>query len=310
MKFYNVLYIVLFYSLSVYSEPVRPAAVTYEFSLGRFGDNVMSYLHAKWISFQYKIPILYRPFKYSDQLVLHYKEMDLITFSRKKAGLQHKILSHNDMTIDPKKRFIYVVPYFSEFFYERVMNKQWIYFEVDWNDEGFRQEIQRMIYPINESILNVTLPKDHVCVALHVRRGGGWDKPESLWIDPIKFPPDSFYIDQLKKISEIFEHKKIYAFVFTDDKNPGAIVDCFKKGLLGYDNITFNWRKEGNYHDANVIEDFFAMTKFDCLIHPQSNYSMIASKLTQYKVQIFPISYHINCEKDEVIIDKVEIVLK
>ena len=45
------------------------SAVTYEFSNGRFGDNLLTYFHAKWISYQAGIPLLYKPFPYAEQLV-------------------------------------------------------------------------------------------------------------------------------------------------------------------------------------------------------------------------------------------------
>ncbi len=50
---------------------VYPAAVTYDFSGGRLGDNLISFSHVLWASYKYEVPLLYRSFKYSDQLQLH-----------------------------------------------------------------------------------------------------------------------------------------------------------------------------------------------------------------------------------------------
>ena len=48
--------------------------ITYEFFGGRFGDCLLSYLHAKWLSYKYQLPLLYKPFKYSSDLCLDAKE--------------------------------------------------------------------------------------------------------------------------------------------------------------------------------------------------------------------------------------------
>ena len=50
---------------------VYPAAVTYDFSGGRLGDNLISFSHVLWASYKYEVPLLYRSFKYSDMLRLH-----------------------------------------------------------------------------------------------------------------------------------------------------------------------------------------------------------------------------------------------
>src|SRR5579862_7273227 len=62
-------FIVFFFSLSL--SLFASDAVTYEFTGGRLGDNLLSYLHAKWISHTRQIPLLYKPFPYSSELCLH-----------------------------------------------------------------------------------------------------------------------------------------------------------------------------------------------------------------------------------------------
>ena len=41
---------------------------------GRLGDQLIAYMHAKWVSYLYDIPLLYKPFHYSNDLVLDDKE--------------------------------------------------------------------------------------------------------------------------------------------------------------------------------------------------------------------------------------------
>ena len=46
-------------------------AVTYDLFDGRFAERAVNYLHAKWISYKTGMPLLYKPFLYSDEFVLH-----------------------------------------------------------------------------------------------------------------------------------------------------------------------------------------------------------------------------------------------
>ncbi|MGB8367538.1 MAG: hypothetical protein WCD44_04225, partial [Candidatus Babeliales bacterium] len=49
-------------------------AVTYFWGGGRFGDKIISYTTAKWISYKFGIPLLLKPFKHSDMLRLGKEE--------------------------------------------------------------------------------------------------------------------------------------------------------------------------------------------------------------------------------------------
>ncbi len=49
------------------------SAIAYGLNAKRFGDKLISYCHAKWISYKHNIPLLYRPFTRSDKLILHTK---------------------------------------------------------------------------------------------------------------------------------------------------------------------------------------------------------------------------------------------
>jgi len=74
--------------------------------------------------------------------------------------------------------------------------------------------------------------------------------------------------------------------------------------MVNRKNITFACRENGNRHDRNVVDDFFALTKFDCLIRSDSNYSLMASKFADYKIQISP--HAITKKGHEVIISEVK----
>ncbi len=52
--------------------------------------------------------------------------------------------------------------------------------------------------------------------------------------------------------------------------------------------IQWGTREEGNRHDLNVMDDFFALLDFDCLIRPDSNFSICAEILGNHKVVVSP----------------------
>lgn len=309
------------YSLIVILD-IAAAGITYEFSGGRFGDNLAAYAHAKWLSYKTGIPLYYRPFKYSDKLAMHMQEKHLDhyldNFSR------HIVLSKESMALDSSSDCLYIVPYFSESEYEfrYPWTKDWIYFRVEWEDDEFHRLLCSMIAPVNQvSIPAHMQPADAVSVALHVRKGGGFDYPllsEAKEVNPdipyadyyagLRFAPETFYLEQIRRLSALLANKRMYIYLFTDHENPQEIVDRFKKNLVGYDHIQFAYRASGNNHDAHVLEDFFAMSRFDCVIHPQSHFSLMACKLGRPKIEIFPTSFHWQGTRH--VIDSISIIIK
>jgi hypothetical protein len=295
--------IVLLLLLCVSSLECSEKAVTYTFSGGRFGDNLLSYAHAKWVSYRFEIPLLYKPFPYSDQLMMH--------------GIEHPY--HSDASFsktvhlgrgqevnkqDPES-ILYILSYFAEGAYV-LLDPYWPYVEVDWEDPGFRALLKEAIQPITP-LPKWDLPTDRVTVAAHVRRGGGFDSLRVQKREPLKFPPDTFYIEQIRRIHAHFRGRPLYVFVFTDDPFPDQIVKQFKEQLRDL-NVSFGYRKEGNTHHSNVLEDFFAMTQFDCLIRPESNYSRMASAIGDFLYEIYPM--HFTVEKRKSYIDKYKILIR
>lgn len=266
-------------------------AVTYTFSGGRLGDNLLSYCHAKWVSYKYNIPLLYKPFDYSDQLMMHLSEMP---YSQELEQQFTKIVVYsNDTIIDPSSGYLYVIPYFPESIFNRDDSVFPFLFFVDWQDSEFKALLQKMIYPINQ-LKMPALPKDSLTVALHVRKGTGWDipnyriTPEQLTAShPLRFAPDSFFINQLKNIVRIFNDQQIYIYLFTDHNNPAELAQKYRQAV-GCDRMIIDYREQENNEFINVLDDFFALTHFDCLIRADSNFSFIASKLGNYKMQISP----------------------
>jgi len=299
---YKNIYIVLSF-LMLSSAMYGTSAVTYNFSGGRFGDDLISYCHAKWISFKYDIPLLYKPFRYSDQLVLHtsnriYSKDEVAQFKRV-VQLQNK-----NFAIDRDADFLYVVPYFPESYFELGNHDYPELFAVDWANKFFLAELRKVVKPCSFA-MTPDIPEGYLSVAVHVRKGTGIDSPDISFIIPHKSPPDIYYIEQLQKIADMCADKLVYVYIFTDHDEPIELVRHYSN-MVNRKNITFACRENGNRHDRNVVDDFFALTKFDCLIRSDSNYSLMASKFADYKIQISP--HAITRNGREIIIGEVDIV--
>ena len=162
---------------------------------------------------------------------------------------------------------------------------------VNWDDQGFIRELRTLLQPL-ESMPEVQLPKDRVTVAMHVRTGKGRD--QKLWeyftySHPMKGPPASYFNDALSILLKMYD-VPLYVYIFTDDPDPLELQNLFSQTFANQD-IVFDCRQTENRHDRNVLEDFFAMGKFDCLIRTYSNYSFMASKIFPFKVVISPVRF-------------------
>jgi hypothetical protein len=262
---------------------VAEFGVTYDFSGGRFGDCLLSYLHAKWLAHTKNIPLIYRPFIYSKYLVLDEKERALTDLG---AEPRMRVYWGNGINPNISLPLLYICPYFPEDLWEIHNTKRsdgigWIHFQADWKNPQFRQAVREMVSP-KKPLTLIEPPKSRLSIAIHVREGGGYDGNDRYDVWPLKFPRIRFYIESLQSV--IYEHgeKPLYCFVFTDAEHPSAIVEQIQNALPREIDIIFDWRKKNNSHSANVLEDFFSFFNFDILIRPQSNFSLIPSLLHDY----------------------------
>ena len=101
----------------------------------------------------------------------------------------------------------------------------------------------------------------------------------------------------------------MYVHIFTDDKNPQELLKRCEE-TVNKANIAYGTRTTDNRYDLNVLDDFFAITQFDCLIRGDSNFSIMASKLACHKIVLAPkgwrweeqkliIPEHMVCRKNE-----------
>ncbi len=274
------------------------SAVTYHFSGGRFGDNLLAYFHAKWISYQSGATLLYKPFPYSDKLALSEIE---VPFSQ---GYPFEIwLSETD---NPSLFYDYSdtlfhVKYFPELSWGGECLRKYPEFHVDWDDPGFRAELKRNITP-KAGDLNIILPpKDRISVAVHLRNGGKFE-PDLHDVWALKAPRDHFYISYIKYLYSYFKEQPLFVYIFTDHANPKQIKKVFQNALKGL-NISVSCREQSVDWSSDVLEDFFSMCQFNCSIHGDSNFSVCAGIIADYDIEIRPLSSKLSNHK--VVIDDV-----
>lgn len=289
----------IFFPLFIFANGPK---ITYEFSGGRFGDNLLSYLHAKWLSYQHHIPLSYIPFPYSDELMLD--------------SIEQK-LDPNDSTIHPLTQFselssplpiTYTCPYFPES--QRELKKgNYFSFKVNWKDPIFRQITLECLSP-KRALQVIYPPQNTINIALHYREGGGVDSLSTQRMYPLKLPPIEFYIETLTKILHLLPQSSIYCYLFTDAQNPQAIIQKIQKEKQ-LSTIQWDYRKTKN--TLFVLDDFFSFFQFHILIRPESNFSIIPSLLHDFAIVCYPTHFVKKSKSikiDEITIETNPILLK
>jgi hypothetical protein len=279
----NILLAVCIPYSSLGNPPPGPVAITHD-THGRFGNQLMTYLGAKWVSQKYHLPLLYTPFEYSEHFIFHEQETNLA--SEWESSYQNQICLKNMNDIKNIPEFTLIT---FNIFHTNQSDSNWakIPLTAFWKDPEFLKlchELLKPRHPVNV----LELPKDKITVAVHVRTGGGFDSLNVQRKFPLKFPPMEFYKKALERLSHTFKHGQLYAYVMTDDLEPANIVEYLKTNLSHIPNIEFDFREKHSGPDMDVLEDFFSIPKFDCLIRPKSTFSMAASLLGNFKIILFP----------------------
>lgn len=305
------LFLLTFFSLNARS------AITYEFSGGRFGDNLLSYLHAKWMSLETGVPLLYRPFRYSSSLVLHNKEEFLrngrqVIDGKKKVGFSKRIfLGKSCPKPSAKGNCLFICPYFPEVRWE-LEQRAFFYLKTDWKNAEFRKVAREMIAPNFPCDLYLP-PEDCISIALHLRDGGYFDDYEFRFKDPLKMPPITFYVECLKQIIELFKDKPLYCRIFSDSIRLNALVKEIQSLLPRDHPIRFAFREKDNSNEVFVLEDFFSLFHYDVLIRPTSNFSIVPTLIHDYALVFYPDAFTKKGEKviiNKILIEKNEELLR
>jgi GT2 family glycosyltransferase len=279
--------------------------ITYDLTGGRFGDALLNYIKCKYFATRYDLSFFYKPFPLSDQLTMHKLEKPVSSIPKTcktRVPIQLYKQYKNAQSV------LYVSGFYSE------TPDDFIAFTL--HNTPLRNELKKMIMPIQA--MKYTLPKDKITVAVHVRRGGGFDRPrlsgksanekisKDNYIDiihPLKFPPDSFYASQISFLSNLLDNRELYVYIFTDDKEPQNIVNMYKRAI-NKSNITFDYYKGDESFGERTVREFFFMKQFDCLIRPDSSFSIAAHIVGDHRIVLYPIQSH--WEGNTLIIDEVQ----
>lgn len=286
------LYLFLLFAVSV-ADLSATGAVSYKLNKGRFGDNLLTFSHAAWFAHQLDLPLVYQPFEYSDQLCLVedpelLKECPLLP----KLTLQTSADYHAfyaQLERGQLENTLIEVPFYPEtayLFERRPSHPQFT--QINWKDPAFKARLKKWISS-KHSLPKPELPKDKITVALHYRTGEVYDRKEWKVRFPLKWPPDQYYIDALNHLMGI-QKKPLYVYLFTDSPKPLSVKEKFKKYFPNQE-IEFACRTDGTPQD-NVLEDFFALEGFACLIRPDSYFSFMAGCLFDYKMVFSPAHFY------------------
>lgn len=283
---------------------VPASVITYNpEALGRIGDRLMLYTKALWLADLKNIPLYHKSFSFLDA---HSQNLQSDQYINLKDSNQITTLPElPQITVTSSNSFnttndhIYNISY-----YYKHHNWEDALEVCTWKDlidnQNFLEKLRTFIAPLHP-IKELNIPTDRVCVAVHTRKGSGTELPllikttedhpktrafaDQLW--PKKFIPDSFFIEQIKSLSEKLGHPPLYIYIFTDYHSPGDIAEKYKYALKDL-NIQFGYRDIGNDHCTHTLEDLFNMTQFEYLIRGGSNYAQIAHLIGQFRIVIYP----------------------
>lgn len=289
----------------------RQSAITFQ-AYGRLGDKLFTYCKAKWLAYKYGLPFLCPDFSLKNKLMMADTEHHLAQDDGGPFKHIKKVVKEQDIQSLIRDTLFKVDFYFSSHELPDIGMGKTLpdigAIKKLFNDNPlFLEELRLHIAP-RRPLAKLILPENQITVAVHVRRGSGGDKPllskDSKYSDvswPDKFPPDSYYIDQIRRLDTIFNHQPMYVHLFTDFIRPEEIAQAYTQALNA-PHISFGWH-QANQSGDSVIEDLFAMMQFDCLIRSSSYYSCIPYLLGEHVYMIS--AAHGTWHQEKLHIDKI-----
>ena len=262
---------------------------TYGFSGGRLGDNLISFIRARWLAYVYNGEVVLKNFKFIEnfQFFKNHNDVDNSTPVSQLTNLK-EIEQKKD-----NKSIIFEIPYFpfenleKQLYWQK--NRLSEIFKINWLDKNFINILKKEI--VSNSKFNLKLTKSFKYnVAMHYRFGSG---PDLVQDEPIPIPSKSpsidYYINALGVLKNILNNGEIYCHIFSDKTNIENFLNILKKE---FPQINFGCHVSNQ--DIGVLEDFFSMLDFEYMIRPCSNISLIASIIGKCHTVIMPISQNQN----------------
>lgn len=285
-KYYKVALLLLMTFISSFLEAKECSQLTYRLSGGRLGDNILMYLRAKYVAKKYDLDFVYKPFDMAEYFLFH----ELEGSHKKKEVLQKKVVIQKEEDLLLLNGEGAELPYFSDFLSEYPVFKEFPSVFVDWNDAQLKEYMRYAVTPICE--LPLIYPEDpsKINVAIHLRYGSGQDDEATINRHPLKFPPIDFYANQVLKIYEHYGSQPLEVFLFTDAKEPKRVAAQLLNSLKNID-VEIRYKEIVKQEPIEILQDFFSLQNFDCLIRPESSFSYLASLIKDYEISVAPFIY-------------------
>lgn len=269
IKFY-ILLIVVF----MQARAEAPGAIILDRGPGRLGDNLLHVAEGVWVAIQKNLPVYVEPFEYSDEFAfdtLLPKKNDPLISTYKKVVVKH-INDVRPLVSEPTAyHLLFATPYSNELRTKATARAE--DYGINWRDPQFLDEVKKLFQPVNEIPL-IERPQGMPSIAVHVRTGGGFDKPHVVKLVPGKFTSVAWAIKKIKEIYNELGRKPVYVHIFTDSLDQGALLTFIKSGI-GTADIQYGLSDMMDKKMA-VMSDLLSMAQFDYLICAQSNFSFIA----------------------------------
>ena len=324
-KIKTFFFVVLLLFISVSHGVPSYHAITFKPEEGKYslGHNVCAYSIAKLLSFKYDVPFFAVPFEHSDMFSIQAYENYLDDACKKKYACTVEVTTEDQLLKTLRKNSIptlfvvnsttgihYKSRLSSCFYCPKIYENIYLYSKLF---KHFGSTLKKAL-TIKNQVTFLTIPENQITVAIHVKRGFSnvltsvqykdeWDqlvadkiaKQRFLkgidYYSPLKFPPEQFYVDQLMKLSSLLNHAPLFVCVFTDGQSPKDIVDDLRKrvNLL---NVTFSCGqkdvKDRHLDSSLIFEDLYNISRFDCLIKPESAFPLVAQLMGNHKIIIYP----------------------
>lgn len=316
MRFFVSLVLVFVGFLS--AEPPKKAdchSITWEWHAGRLGDKLVGVAQARFLSYSTNIRFLYRPHEYSEYMTIEHDALPFDQIAPTYQSFFHvksadTLMQFFKMIRDPKTPpTLFFVDYFPNDTSEWDWPLTWwtAAIDVPWRDPKFSAYLKEAMKPKFE-VPNFRV-EGRLNVADHIRTLSGQDqKGDSDFSFPLKHPTLGYHERQIRKVYEWNMRKPMHVFIFSDTKTPLSLLKDMKSRFKDNEDITFNIQILDKPDTKYAIQDFYAMQKFDVLIATQSNFSMMASRLGNFDMVVFPV--HAIGQYPNVEIDRVQLITR
>jgi hypothetical protein len=276
---------------------------------GRLGDNILLYCKAKYLSYKHGKPLRYNNFPFFDQLNISVYE----TQYQRENNIRH--IRVNNAQVIPSyldSPTIFDIDYYCKMTKKNNLHGSYVgckEFPFDWvkkkmvKYQEFGAELKRNLQIHTPRNTQIHKAGDCITVAVSTRMGTSIHDDPALYSEQFfempyrygdlgfafKFVPQQFYINQVKRLSALLQHRKMHIHFFIDKEKDYAanILAQWRIALADYKNITLECNIEGTW-EQRTLDDLYIMSHCSCLIRGCSHFAGIAQLAGDHLIIIGP----------------------